>query len=73
MGYRVTYDPTLPPATIDALQRLPTTVDGLVVTPYAAAEAPITLTAWGVLQRCEAVTAEDVAAFRDAHAREPGH
>ena len=43
------------------------------MTPYAAAEAPITLTAWGVLQRCEAVTAEDVAAFRDAHAREPGH
>lgn len=72
-GIVLAYDPTLPPDTVDTYLRLPGEVDGVVVTPYADAEAPVTLTAWGVLQRCESVTAADVAAFRDAHAREPGH
>ena len=72
-GTVLTYDPSLPADRIDDLQRLPSEVDGLLVTPYAAAEAPVTLTAWGVLQQCRTVSAEDVAAFRDAHAREPGH
>ena len=72
-GIVLAHDPSLPPDRIDDLQRLPSEVDGLVVTPWADAEAPVTLTAWGVLQRCGSVTAADVAAFRDAHAREPGH
>lgn len=72
-GIVLTYDPGLPPDDVDAYLRLPAAVDGLVVTPYAAAESPVTLTAWGVLQRCESVTAADVDAFREAYAREPGH
>lgn len=72
-GIVLAHDPDLPPATLDALQRLPSEVDGLVVTPYADAATPVTLTAWGVLQRCETVGAADVAAFRDAHARDTGH
>ncbi len=72
-GIVVAYDPTLPAATVEEVQRLPEEVDGLVVTPYAAATSPVTLTAWGVLQRCDAVTVADVAAFRDEHARTEGH
>lgn len=72
-GVVVAYDPTLPADRVEALQRLPGDVDGVVVTPYADAPAPITLTAWGVLQQCDAVTAADVAAFRDEHVRDPGH
>jgi hypothetical protein len=72
-GIVLAHDPDLPPDVLDTLQRLPSEVDGLVVTPWGDARAPVTLTAWGVLQRCDTVTAGDVAAFRDAHAREPGH
>ncbi len=72
-GIVVAYDPTLPEDRVEALQRLPEEVDGIVVTPYAAATAPVSLTAWGVLQLCEDVNAGEVAAFRDAHAREPSH
>lgn len=72
-GIVVAYDPTLPDATIDRLQRLPDEVDGVLVTPYADATSPVTLTAWGVLQTCDDVTAADVTAFRDEHARDDGH
>lgn len=72
-GVVLAHDPALPDEALDALQRLPDQVDGVVVTPHAAAEAPVTLTAWGVLQRCDAVTPADVEAFRDEHARTPGH
>lgn len=68
-GVVVAHDPSLSPDQLDRLQRLPDDVGGnLVVTPYADAPAPVTLTAWGVLQRCQDVTPEGVAAFRDAHA-----
>lgn len=72
-GIVLSYDPSLPPDRVDALQRLPTEVERLVVTPYADADAPVVLTAWGVLQRCASVDATDVDAFREAHARAPGH
>lgn len=69
----VAHDPSLPADQLERVQRLPEQVDDVVVTPYAEAPAPVTLTAWGVLQRCQDVTAEDVAAFRDAHARGLSH
>lgn len=72
-GAVLAYDPSLPADEIDTYQRLPEQVDGLVVTPYADADAPVTLTAWGVLQRCTAVTANDAAAFLEAHAADPAH
>lgn len=72
-GVVVSHDPSLPDDQLERVQRLPEQVDDVVVTPYAQALAPVTLTAWGVLQRCQEVTAEDVAAFRDTHALEPGH
>lgn len=68
-GIVVAHDPALPEDRVADLQRLPLEVEGIVVTPYEDAPAPVTLTAWGVLQRCDDVTAEQVAAFRDAHAR----
>jgi hypothetical protein len=68
------YDPALPEDRIGQLQRLPSSVAGLVVTPYEQPmSSPLALVAWGVLQRCEDVTAQDVTAFRDAHAQELGH
>lgn len=73
-GVVVAYDPDLPDDVVAALQQVPTEVDGVVVTPYdAEMPRPIALTAWGVLQRCDAVTAQDVAAFHDEHAEAPGH
>lgn len=73
-GIVVAYDPALPAEAVGALNRLPLDVDRVVVTPYETSmPSPITLTAWGVLQRCDAVTAADVAAFRDDHARTEGH
>ncbi len=72
-GVVVAHDPSLPSDQLDRIQRLPSDVDRVVVTPYQDAPAPVTLTAWGVLQRCQDVTVEEVAAFRDAHAVDPGH
>lgn len=72
-GVVVAHDPSLPEDAVEALQRVPEQVDGVVVTPYADAAAPVTLTAWGVLQRCESVTADEVAAFFEAHATTPAH
>lgn len=73
-GVVLAYDPSLPDDRVGRLQQLAGEVEGVVVTPYEPAmPAPITLTAWGVLQRCDAVAAADVAAFRDAHAQPPGH
>jgi len=70
----VAYDPSLPDDDVGQLQRIAGEVEGVVVTPYEPAmPTPITLTAWGVLQRCDTVSAADVAAFRDAHAQTPGH
>lgn len=71
-GIVVSYDPTLPDDVIAGLQRLPTDVE-VVVTPWPDATAPVALTAWGVVQTCDEVTVDDVAAFREAHAVEPGH
>ncbi len=44
-------------------------VDALVVTPYALDEQqpPVTLLAWGVLQRCDELEPGAVRAFADAH------
>ena len=68
-GVVLAYDPSLPDDDVGQLQRIAGEVDGVVVTPYEPAmPTPVTLTAWGVLQRCETVTAADVAAFRDVHA-----
>ena len=65
----VAYDPDLPDDSIGALNQLAGEVEDVVVTPHPEdMGSPITLTAYGVLQRCESVTAPDVAAFRDAHA-----
>lgn len=73
-GVVLAYDPSLPDGDVGQLQRIAGEVDGVVVTPYEPAmPTPVTLTAWGVLQRCDTVTAADVAAFRDAHAPAPGH
>lgn len=72
-GIVLSHAPDLPSDQLDRIQRLPTEVDGVVVTPDEDAAAPVTLTAWGVLQRCEDVTADEVTVFREAHAREPGH
>lgn len=72
-GVVVAYDPGLADDQLSELLRLPETVEGVWVTPYEDMPAPVTLTAWGVLQRCDTVSAEDVAAFRDEHAREPAH
>lgn len=72
-GVVVAYDPALPDDQVGGLNLIPGEVDRVVVTPYPDAPAPVTMTAWGVLQACDAVTAADVAAFRDAHALEPGH
>ena len=72
-GVVVTYDPALPDDEVEAYQRLPEQVDGVVVSPYADASAPVTLTAWGLLQRCVSVTAAEVDAFHEAHARTPAH
>ena len=73
-GVVVAHDPSLPTDQLDRIQRLPSDVEGhIVVTPYHDAPAPVALTAWGVLQHCQDVTAEQVAAFRDAHASDPGH
>lgn len=69
----VAHQPDLAGEVVGALQRLPAEVDGVVVTPRQDLPSAITLTAWGVLQRCDEVTAEDVAAFRDEHARTEGH
>lgn len=66
----VAYDPDLPDDRIGALNQLAGEIEDVVVTPHPEdMGSPITLTAWGVLQRCESVTAQDVAAFREAHAR----
>lgn len=73
-GVVVAYDPSVPTELEGQLQRIPEEVDRVVVTPYLEdMPSPITLTAWGVLQRCDTVTAADVAAFRDTHAVAPGH
>jgi hypothetical protein len=72
-GVVVAHDPALPADQLERLQRMPSEVEGIVVTPYADAPAPVTLTAWGVLQHCRDVAPEEVAAFRDAHASEPAH
>ena len=72
-GVVVAHDPSLPADQLEPLQRLPEQVEDVVVTPYADAPAPVTLTAWGVLQHCQEVTADEVAAFRDTHAVDPGH
>ena len=72
-GVVVAHQPDLSDAVVGALQRLPAEVDDVVVTPHDRLPSPITLTAWGVLQRCDEVTAQDVAAFRDEHARGEGH
>lgn len=73
-GVVVAYDPSLPDDRVNQLQQLAGEVEGVVVTPYEPAmPSPVTLTAWGVLQRCDTVTAADVAAFRDAHAQPPDH
>lgn len=65
------YDPaTLADDEVAALEELATTAhDGrLHVTPgNTALPAPLTLTAWGVLQRCDAVSAEAIANFVLAH------
>lgn len=71
-GVVVSYDPTLPDDRVAALQLLPDEVEA-VVTAWPDATSPVVLTAWGVRQACDDVTAEDVAAFRDAHAIPPGH
>lgn len=71
-GVVVAYDPSVPTELEGQLQRIPEEVDGVVVTPYSQAmPSAITLTAWGILQRCTSATAADVAAFRDAHAIAP--
>ncbi len=73
-GVVVAYDPSLSDDDVGQLQRIAGEVDRVVVTPYEPAmPTPVTLTAWGVLQRCQSVTAADVAAFRDAHAPAPAH
>lgn len=73
-GIVVSHDPALPADQLDRIQRLPSRVEGnIVVTPREDAPAPVTLAAWGVLQHCQDVTAEEVAAFHDAHASDPGH
>lgn len=72
-GVVVSYDPALPEDVVGDLQRLPESVDDVVVTPWPGATDPVALTAWGVVQRCEAVTAADVEAFREQHARDEGH
>lgn len=73
-GIVLAYDPSLPDDRIGQLQQIAGEVDGVVVTPYEPAmPTAITLTAWGVLQRCDTVSAADVAAFRDAHAQPPDH
>lgn len=65
------YDPeALDEDAVARLEELATTGHGgrLSVTPAnTAMPAPLTLTAWGVLQRCEVVSAEAVTTFVLAH------
>jgi hypothetical protein len=67
-GVVVAYDPDLPSAQIGELNRLPASTSRTVVTPYdVAMPRPITLTAWGWLQRCDTVTPAAVEAFVAAY------
>lgn len=72
-GVVVAYDPDLSPDEVESYQRLPEQLGSVVVTPYADAATPVTLTAWGVLQRCQSVTVAEVEAFFETHARTPAH
>jgi len=69
-GVVVAFDPGLEPSTAGTLLELAGQVDGdVVITPHVRGlPTPVTLTAWGVLQRCEVVDSADVAAFAEVHA-----
>lgn len=68
-GVVLAFDPDLDGAERGALLELAGQVDGdLVVTPHTGPlPTPVTLTAWGVLQRCGLVTAADVTSFAAVH------
>lgn len=68
-GVVVAFDPSIDGAERGALLELAGEVGGdLVVTPHTGPlPTPVSLTAWGVLQRCELVTADDVASFTAVH------
>lgn len=69
-GVVVAFDPDLDPRTAGTLLELAGQVDGdVVVTPHVRGlPTPVSLTAWGVLQRCDVVGVADVAAFVEVHA-----
>lgn len=68
-GVVVVTDPGLPPTTAAVLAELSAELGGdVVVTPHVRTlPTPVTLTAWGVLQRCDVVGIDDVAAFVAVH------